>query len=135
VIVTRPSLLLAAAVVAALGGCHTGPSTRSFQPAATPHGARVTLGIGNSTLAGELVEVRDSALVVSSSDSIWVVDFSSIRRARFPGFFVAYGGGVPTREAADRMRMVSRFPAGMPAGVMERLLAASGQAAPLTVRP
>ena len=133
---TRPFWLLAAAIAAAsLGGCFTGPSAQRFQPAVTPHGAQVKLAIGNSTLVGELVEVRDSAFVISSSDSIWVVDFASIRRARFPAFSVAYGGGVPTREAGDRLRMVSRFPAGMPAGVMERLLAASGQAAPRTVRP
>ena len=121
---------VATVVVAA---CYTGPSAASYAPAHDPAGARVKLKLTKGSMRGELLEVRDSALVVWNGCHMSLVLFSAIEEASFGGPDTYYEGGRPARESLLLMRMLSRFPGGMPKGVEADLLKCSGEAAPAVV--
>jgi hypothetical protein len=127
----RQVLVGAATVVAA--ACFTGPSAASYAPAHSPAGAKVKLKLTKGSMRGELLEVRDSALVVWNGCHMSVVLFGAIKKASFGGPDTYYDGGQPARESLLLMRMLSRFPGGMPKGVEAELLRCSGEAAPAVV--
>ena len=128
---TRHVLIGAATVVAA--GCFTGPSASSYAPAHSPAGAQVKLKLTKGSMRGELLEVRDSALVVWNGCHMSVVLFGAIEAASFDGPDTYYDGGHPERESLLLMRMLSRFPGGMPKAVETEMLRCSGEAAPAVV--
>jgi hypothetical protein len=127
----REVLIGAATVVAA--ACYTGPSAASYAPAHSPAGAQVKLELTKGSMRGELLEVRDSALVVWNGCHMSVVLFSAIEDASFGGPDTYYDGGQPTRESLLLMRMLSRFPVGMPKSVEAEMLRCSGETAPVVV--
>jgi hypothetical protein len=127
----RYALIGVATIVAA--ACYTGPSAARYAPAHDPAGAQVKLKLTKGSMRGELLEVRDSALVVWNGCHMSVVLFSAIEEASFGGPDTYYDGGRPARESLLLMRMLSRFPGGMPKGVEAELLRCSGEAAPAVV--
>jgi hypothetical protein len=127
----RHAVIGAATIVAA--ACFTGPSATKYAPAHSPAGAQVKLTLTKGSMRGELLEVRDSALVVWNGCHMSVVLFSAIDDASFGGPDTYYDGGQPTRESLLLMRMLSRFPGGMPKSVEAEMLRCSGEAAPAVV--
>ena len=128
--------LVAALLLALHAGCVTGPGAGGFGPARSPRGIDVQLRVRRSDLRGELLEVRDSALVLLETPGEGVlVPFREIRRATFRQMRLAYDGGVPSRTAREAMRRVSRFPQGLPPAQLERLLASRGQRALRLYKP
>lgn len=129
----RPLPAGAALLIGALGACFTGPSARTFPPARDPGGiaADLRLELRQGRLRGELLEVQDSALVVLRDDSlVTIVPIRAIRSGSFakPGLLIA--NGYISRRGRERLRLVSRFPAGLTPELRARLLAAYGQTAP-----
>jgi hypothetical protein len=115
--------LIALTIVA---GCFTGPSASGFTPAVSGHGADAQLHIGRTRLDGELLELRDSAYVLVNGDGIFLVPFSIVDKASFD-HLGSYSGGAPGPEWAERLRLVSRFPQGMPDRAIAMLLGAAHQ--------
>jgi hypothetical protein len=107
-------------------GCYTGPSAGHFRPAVSGHGVDTHLHVGRKRIDGELLELRDSAYVVVNGDGISLVPFAIVDAASFDGLG-SYSGGAPGAEWAQRLRLVSRFPQGMPDRAIAMLLGAAHQ--------
>jgi hypothetical protein len=126
-------LRLALAVVGiSLAACYTGPSAQDFAPAISPHGVWTILMLdrASTTLAGELLEVRDSGLVVDQRPGIALVRFRSIRTvwyAKFSPANVSIARRAPSAAAIAELRLVSRFPTGVPAVVLNAMLLKADQ--------
>lgn len=75
--------LVALALLVAAGACRVGPNPAASTAATSPHGIRVELqfGGGDEPVAGELLEVRDTALVIRTAGSIVLFPFTSFRSA------------------------------------------------------
>lgn len=109
-------------VAAAASSCFTGPSVGGFRPATTPHGVESRIQLRQTVVRGELLEVRDTAYVLLDESGVLLVPYSAVHEARFEGV-VSYLGGAPGGVTSERLRLVSRYPHGMPAGVLQSLLA------------
>src|SRR5688572_8537104 len=65
----------------ALAGCQMGMSSEKFVPAGAPAGAELRFRTRAGNQAGELLEVRDSGVVVAPPGDIMFVPFAAIRGA------------------------------------------------------
>lgn len=130
----RPLVLALSAATLAIAACFTGPSVGGFAPAVTGHGVESTIDACQLTLAGELLEASDSGYVVLEWNGLTYTPYALVRKARFSGIG-SYGSGRPSPQQLEQLRLLSRFPQGMPRETVRALLAASGQAAPRVVRP
>lgn len=111
--------------------CLVGTPAGKFEPARGPAGVWVDLRLADrGRLAGELLAVADSALVVRDS-AITLVRFLSIREGAFRQVgTVRFNRRAPARGDRERLRRVSRFPQGVSPELMQRLLQAHGQNVP-----
>ncbi|MEJ7809938.1 MAG: hypothetical protein WKG32_05900 [Gemmatimonadaceae bacterium] len=132
-------LLPAAMLVTTLGiACATGPSVKSFEPATNPSGMQLSLRLRNdSEIVGELLEARDTALLVLARDKVALVPATALRgiratRDRYP---LRYRGGRLDAALLLRLRPVSRFPAGLSAVALGRLLTHTGQTEVIVISP
>jgi hypothetical protein len=122
----RFGILLAGAVA-----CSVGPRPEKIQPAREPAGATIGLQLrgGRSKLlvTGELLAVQDSGLLVRDTTRIVLVPNRAIRTGTLlvPGIGLTFSGR-PSGATRERLRLVSRYPAGVPADLLRRLLAAYG---------
>jgi hypothetical protein len=112
---------------------HVGPDAESYPPATRASGAATHISVGASTVAGELLEVRDTALVVSG-DRITLVPFRVITSASFADTRTRiWSHMAPRPSEVAELRMLSRFPYGASQGVMSKLLSAKGQSSLVVV--
>jgi len=122
----RPSLLLLSALLVA---CQVGTKPSTFPPAVTPNGVAATIRtVGNAKVAGELLAVEESALLVWRAGTAMArVPLDAIEQARFDKLRVTISRGY-TLSKGDReqLRLTSRFPHGIRDDTMARLLEASG---------
>lgn len=113
-------------------GCAYGGGLEEYPVVGQPGGARLTLELAREQVTGELVEVRDSALVLvrSAQPRIVFVPFRGVVRGRFDGEHRPAPSfrGTPSASVLERMRLLSRYPQGLSPELEERLLAAYGQA-------
>jgi hypothetical protein len=110
--------------------CVFGPSAAKFEPARGPHGVTATITTTGGTLVtGELIEVRDTGLLVAHPTAIVSVPYTATRSAAFAQTTLAIKGGqAPAPSVRERLRLLSRFPQGLSAPLLQQLLAARGQA-------
>ncbi|HYW32140.1 MAG TPA: hypothetical protein VE869_11580 [Gemmatimonas sp.] len=118
-----------AGVLLVLAGCRLGPQPGKFRPATQTTGISATATTPSQTVTGELLELRDSALVVLGAQLMLVpvrlidsATFSDTRVRMYKGFPLTF----PQRE---QLRLLSRYPYGMPEGVQAKLLTSRSQAA------
>jgi len=116
-------------------GCFIGPTTRSFGPAAGPQGIAADLRVrwwqrGGGRIQGELLEVQDTALVLLSDNRVVFVPIRGIFVGKFSRRGTLIEEGRASRRSLARLRIVSRFPAGLTPELRARLLATYGQTAP-----
>ena len=137
----RPCVLLVALFH---GACAFGMTTEKFVPANNPAGVRTEVSTSGGVFRGELLEVRDGALIVLSNGGqdappgsapkqlLRLIPFGSIVRARFDqhgsGFDII-DGRAPSGRVVERLRLLSRFPYGMSREVEAELLKVHGQTA------
>jgi hypothetical protein len=131
----RSATLLPLAALAA--ACFTGPGAATFGPANSPRGLQVTLRVASPTgrgdVRGELLEVRDTAMLVLRDRQVTLVPLTAIRGIRTGGYYVGYRSGRPGPVTLARLRAVSRFPGGIPPAALRQLLEHAGQAEVLVV--
>lgn len=121
----------AVAIIAwAVLACHVGPSTRTWAPANGPHGIAADLRLKRSRVQGELLEVQDSALLVLRDERVVLVPLAAIRVGAFSQRGALIWDGRTSAGTLPRLRLVSRFPAGLTPEIRARLLAAYGQTTP-----
>jgi len=117
-------------VAFALAGCPLGTGAGNFQPANGPAGITVELRATNGAqLTGELLEVRDTALLVLADARMRLVPFRVIKRASFHQRgeldFADDSPATPTQRL--EIRQVSRFPAGLSPDLLKKMLQLHGQ--------
>ena len=126
----NPSAPVIALALAGLSACHIGPSVETFAPANGPDGVDVLLTVRGRDVEGELLEVRDTALLVLRNDRLLLVPVRAISIGRFGGFGLRIMGGRFIQDSHLRLQDVSRFPAGVTPEILTRLLAAYSQTEP-----
>ena len=115
-------MLLTACVI------HAGPGPDSYPPAHSTSGLSASLVLATSRVDGELLEVRDSALVILTHDRVVLVPFSSVDSGTFAHSRVVVGHGQkPLLDDFESIRLLSRYPQGVPPEALRRILAGKGQ--------
>lgn len=107
-------------------GQHAGNMESTYRASGSP---ALVFGAAN-TVDGELLEVRDSAYVILTPTEVVLVPLRVVDSARF----VDRGKRVTrykdlTPEQREVLRLISRYPPGMPDAATEQLLAARKQTA------
>ena len=126
----RPLMLAACVALLATTACFVGPGIATYAPAHDAEGLRLTIRTPGDFAMGELVDVRDSAVVVLAQGDLVLVPLSLITDLRF-----AHQGAIPRRgkaltaEHRTILRRVSRFPQGMSPELETRFLAELGRPA------
>jgi hypothetical protein len=118
--------LIIAFVASGLVACYTGPGAAEFNPAITGHGVECKLWLERREIKGELLELRDSGYVMTSSEGLVLVPFSAVRGATFWGIG-SFSGGAPGADMGEQIRLSSRFPHGIPSRAFDALLANANQ--------
>lgn len=122
-------------VVCFAHGCGFGPPIRygqrveDFPPAGIPNGASVSVVTNQRQIAGELIEVQDTGLVVLERSLLRFFPYTSVRSIRIEPTDRNIGTGSQPLDPRRReeVRLLSRFPQGLSPGVLEQLLAVYGQ--------
>ena len=115
-----PALLLLGATACSIGG-----SVAGWKPAGQAAGTAIELSLsGNRRVEGELLAIDSAGFLVLESQRLVRVEFAAGRggsayRTNFDGPSIGAG----TRE---RLRLMSRYPQGLPPGVEQGLLRAYG---------
>jgi hypothetical protein len=119
--------LIVIATAVLLAGCRIGGQAKDFAPAKRATGALATVTTGTTTVNGELLEFRDSALVVLAAQ-LTLVPMRAIQKAQFSDTRVIIESRYALRESErEELRMLARYPYGVPAVALSKLLASKGQ--------
>jgi hypothetical protein len=127
---TRIAVLLTLIAMASLNsGCGVGMTARKYPPAQGPKGVNMRVTIAQGQLSGELIEVRDSGIVLADQKLRLVpyTDILSSEVEKTSSRYAISNRRVPTPEARDHLRLLSRFPYGLSPEAMQRLLGSYGQ--------
>ncbi|MGH7613895.1 MAG: hypothetical protein ACREMW_07645 [Gemmatimonadales bacterium] len=138
--------LVVPVVLLSLNACHVGPSAENFAPAIGPNGIWADLRLKGVRVEGELLEARDSGLLVLRKQRVRAgqrpprvvtfVPLEAIRRGRFERYGTLIVNGAPVAKGAlQRLRLVSRFPNGLTPELRAALLTVHGQTEPDVARP
>jgi hypothetical protein len=131
-------------LVIVCAGCAVGAKLEKFSLAHGPEGATAEISTGTQVVQGELLEVRPDGMLLltplrpagHSERRLVVVGYDVPREARFPGVRETLPrGSAPGAAQRERLRLVSRFPQGVSADLLKRLLQDCGQDEPATLRP
>ena len=114
---------------------HAGPGPEDYPPAHSAAGLTASLVVEASRLAGELLEARDTALVILTHDRVMLVRFSVIDTGVFADSRVTIGHHQkPLPQDFDSIRLLSRYPQGIPPDALRRILADKRQDVLLVLR-
>lgn len=128
-------------VAALAGGCAYGMTSQKFRPAHDPHGIETHVTTSNGEIAGELIEIRETGLLLASETPasnatataghrLRLVPYAAIRASRFeqlgPGLSIS-DGRTPSDKTRERLRLLSRFPQGLSPELLSQLLKEYGQ--------
>jgi hypothetical protein len=117
--------MLACAVVFT-ASCRIGSvgSPQSYAPERTPSGVMGSVTAGRQQLRGELLEVRDTALVMLTQEGLTLVPYRGVTSIDLAPVLsmrlAAHADFTPAR--VQRLRMHSRFPYDLPEDVLRELL-------------
>jgi hypothetical protein len=103
-----------------------GQHVRDYDPATRASGTGATINTATLQVAGELLEVSDTALVVLTSSRVTLVPTRLISAMRFDDLPISQPSSL-TPEEARRLRLLSRFPYGMPDEALRRLMTSRQQ--------
>jgi hypothetical protein len=120
-------------LLATLTACATSVKVDEYLPAVEPAGIRgeLTTTYERSSVRVELLAVDDSSYIVLDRDRVAVAPFRVVQKAVFdPIGTTTREGRAPSSDHFAQLKYASRFPYGIPAAVMTRLLEKSGQRRP-----
>ncbi len=119
-----------------LGACMVGPNATEFARAMGPRGVAATLTVKGARVQGELLDARDTAVVVMRDCRVLFVPLEDIvgGTVELHGMVIS-GGRYVSKRAAERLRRLARFPAGLSPEGWATLLASCGQTTPDRVSP
>ena len=128
------------ACILLVSACSLGPRVKTFAPAHDPQGALAKVTRGRASFRAELLAVADSALLVINTDAARVVlapynAFTTVAFPDFPATFTVRGNHPPTARLREHLRLWSRFPSGVDAVLLQRLLSAYGQDSLVVLAP
>ena len=137
-----PKVLRAALLCLACGGCfHHGMSDTQLRQKLPAGGVSADVELRRAArprtvITGELIEARDSALLLLRSDGFYVVPYPDvnvvrIRRRTDTGSKVIRGDAAGLRA---QLRAHSRFPFGLTDDVLAQLLSRYGQVEPRRIQ-
>ena len=124
--------LIGAVVIAAALACSVGTRVKKFAPAQEPAGVAIRLrlhfGKGTQLVAGELLAVQDSGILLRDSTRILFIPNDSVRY----GETTTRGTGLafarkPTGSTREQLRLLSRYPDGVSAALLSSLIAVYGR--------
>jgi hypothetical protein len=126
----RPLMLAACFALGAMMGCAIGPSVERYAPAHSREGITVEVRTAERFAMGELIDVRDTALVTLADGDLVLIPWRVMKEVRFGGFrgFPQKGVDLGAGHRAI-VRRVSRFPQGMSPEIEARFLAELGRPA------
>jgi hypothetical protein len=129
--------LIVLALSLTLAACYVGTRAETLELAREPRGATVQLQTRSGPVNGELLEVRDTALVVLvPQQRLKLVPYHVIRRGEVELLReVPSGGRQPSAVRRQQLRRISRYPQGLTAETERALLAAYAQAELEVVHP
>jgi hypothetical protein len=112
----------------ALSSCvvRSGPRAERYDPATRAAGTGTTITTAASQIAGELLEVRDTALVVLTSSRVTLIPNRVITAMYFVDLPRFHTGSL-TSDETRRLRLLSRFPYGMPDQALTQLMSSRRQ--------
>jgi hypothetical protein len=93
---------------------------------------RLRSGRSPDRISGELLAIGDTAALVLAQD-VWIIaltDIAAIKPAATSLRTRSPSGSLTRPSEPSQFRLLSRFPQGMPAGALDRILAGRGQSAP-----
>jgi hypothetical protein len=125
------SSVLAVAVVSGVA-CSYGVQATRFEPAMGPRGVSTTFVTSSGEKqSAELLEVRETGLLLGNEKSILFVLYTAMSSARFNGMALELRGRRPPNDhERGTLRLVSRFPQGLSPPLLRQLLEARGQSEP-----
>ena len=109
------------AVLALTTGCYTGPAAQQHPLVMSGRGSAVIVRTPKETVRGELLEVRDTSLVVATATHIIVVPRRLLRTVRFRNLEDHYVHRQTDERFIGTFARLSRFPAGAPPGVIDEI--------------
>jgi hypothetical protein len=85
--------------------------------------------INGSRLRGELLAVRENAILIIERQEVVLIPYTGINRARFRGLRSEIRRRTPPQRVQNQLRLLSRYPQGVDAELLQRLLSAYQQPA------
>lgn len=121
-------------MLVALSACRVGGWSTSQK--ATPYGGRAHVTTPDTALAGELLTVDASGVLLAAPDELVRVRWASISRVRVRdrGVDVALLRAAPSEAQMEDLRLVSRYPFGLTEDQLRTLLSSQGQVSVREVR-
>jgi hypothetical protein len=106
-------------------GCRYGTSVTHFPPAQGPHGVMVQVTTDQRPFSGELIEVRDTGLVLLADQKLRLLPYTAIVSSRIDQTSSRYAPRnrlAPNPDALEHLSLLSRFPQGLTADLLHSLL-------------
>jgi hypothetical protein len=145
--------IVVALIAGLTGGCTYGMSTGKLRLTNSPRGVETRITSTGVEFAGELIEIRESALVLLSQRVVTpvkggvtatperrlrLIPYTAVLNSQFEqlsGRLRIVGGRAPTGEGREDLRLVSRFPQGLSPEVLLQLLKEHGQTELAGIQP
>lgn len=102
-----------------------GTQVQDFSVATRPNGAMANIQIASGIISGELLAVQDDGVIILNNSTIELVPYLSIESLHLNqlGGDYSLGSQAPDRAQRTRLALVSRYPQGIDAQLLQRLLA------------
>jgi hypothetical protein len=115
-------------VLLALAACAIGSTAGSWKPATQAAGTDIELDLqGNRVVKGELLAVEPGRFLVLEPARMVRVAFEAVRNGA--AYKTGFSSQPISAETLARLRLMSRYPQGVPSELEQQLLAAYGFAA------
>jgi len=128
---TRPTAILTLVVLAGLGGgCSIGMTAKKYRPAQAPKGVIMHVDSTQGRYSGELIEVRDSGIVLLTDQKLRLLPYTAILSSSVDQTSSRYAPSnrtAPKPDVQAHLRLLSRFPQGLTPELTGQLLNAYGQ--------
>ena len=144
----RHVVIIVLAIFSSAGACSYGKTVEQLAFASSARGVNARVTTGDALVAGELLQVQDTGLLLLTGKSVGgaseppdcrvrLVPFALIRASEFEELGSDYqiAGPQPGRWNLERLRLVSRFPHGLAPELLEQLLETCGQTEVAGVEP